>query len=101
MQLRELNGQFIANKTSHDVIKRDYIEQFHEFLISEQVANDLLKHQNHPNIDYWYLAIAKDLTIGDEQFYWEITVRDVVLQLPIKGIVKFEDNLPVLAFSWE
>ena len=102
MQLRELNGQLIAYRTPNiDVIKGEYVEQFHEFFISEQVANDLWKHQSHLDLDYWYLTVAKDLSVSDEQFYWEITVRDVPVQHPIQGIVKFENNSPVLAFSWE
>jgi len=102
MQLKELNGQLIAYRTPNfDVIKGEYVEQFHEFLISEQVANDLRKYQSHLDLDYWDLAVAKDLSTCDEQFYWEITVRVVPMQHPIQGIVKFENSLPVLAFSWE
>jgi len=103
MQLRELNGQLIANKTPQDVIKGEYIEQFHEFLVSEQVANELRKCTSYLAPDYWKLAINKDLSINDEQFYWEITVSvDAGLTFPvftIEGIVKLEDNLPVLALS--
>jgi hypothetical protein len=101
MQLRELKGQLIADKTPQDVIKGQDIEQFHGFLVSEQVANELRKVASYLAPDYWYLVINKDLSINDEQLHWEITVRDIVLQLPIEGVVKFEDDSPILAFSWE
>ncbi len=103
MQLRELNGQLIADKTPQDVIKGEYVEQFHEFLVSEQVGNELRTRPSYLTPDYWQLVINKDLSIDDEQFYWEITVSvDAGLTFPvftIEGIVKLEDDLPVLALS--
>ena len=101
MQLRELNGQLIANRTPNiDVIKGEYVEQLQEFLVSEQVSNDLRNYARYLDSDYWYLVINKDLSISDEQLYWEITVRDLKIQpTPLQGIIKFEDDLPVLAFS--
>ena len=99
MQLRELNGQLTAYKTTCDVINEDSVNQFHEFLISEQVANELRKCPSYLATDYWYLVISKDLSIGNEEFYWEITVRDVPLQLSNRGVVKFEDELIILSFS--
>jgi hypothetical protein len=101
MQLRELDGQLVAHTSTIDVIKGEYLERLQEFLVSEQVANELKKYASFLAPNYWYLVINKDLSTNDEQLHWEITVRDIVLQLPIEGVVKFEDNLPVLAFSWE
>ena len=101
MQLRELNGQLIANRTPNIVvIKGEYVEQLQEFLVSEQVSNDLRNYARYLDSDYWYLVINKDLSISDEQLYWEITVRDLKMQqTPLKGIVRFENDLPILAFS--
>ena len=105
MQLKELNGQLIAHRTPIiDIIKGGYVEQLKEFFLSEQVSNDLRSYSKSRYLDpdYWYLAINKDLSISDEQLYWEITVRDLeIQQTPLKGIVKFENDLPVLAFTWE
>jgi len=103
MQLKELNGQLIAHRTPIiDTIKGEYVEQLQEFLLSEKVSNDLRDYARYLDPDYWYLAINKDSSISDEQLYWEITVRDLkIQQTPLQGIVKFEDDLPVLAFSWE
>ncbi len=102
MQLRELNGQLIAHTSTIDVIKGEYLEHLQEFLVSEEVSKDLQKYPNYLNPDYWYLAVAKDLSIGDDKLYWEVTVRDLITQAtPLHGIVKFEDDSPVLAFSWE
>ena len=100
MQLRELNGQLIADKTPQDVIKGQDIEQFHEFLVSEQVANELRKYESYLSPDYWYLVINNDLSISDEQLLWQITVSGIVFQpITVEGIVKLEDDLPVLALS--
>lgn len=101
MQLKELNGQLIAHTSTVDVIKGEYIKQIQEFLVSEKVSNDLRKHSNYLDLDYWYLSIAKDLSVSDEKFYWEITVKNITVQFPIKGIVKLENNLLVLAFEGE
>ena len=100
MQLRELNGQLIADKTPQDGIKGQDIEQFHEFLVSEQVANELRKYVSYLAPNYWYLVINKDLSINDEQLYWEITVSGIVFQpITVAGIVKLEDDLPILVLS--
>jgi hypothetical protein len=100
MQLRELNGQLIADKTPQDVIKGQDIEQFHEFLVSEQVANELRKYASHLDPNYWYLVINKGLSINDEQLHWEITVSGIVFQpITVAGIVKLEDDLPILVLS--
>ncbi len=102
MQLRELNGRLVAHTSTIDVIKEEYLEHLQEFLVSEEVSKDLQKHLNYLNPDYWYLVVAKDLSISDDKLYWQITVRDLIIQkTPLHGIVKFEDNSPVLAFSWE
>jgi hypothetical protein len=94
MQLRELNGQLIADKTPQDVIKGQDIEQFHELLVSEQVANELRKDVSYLAPDYWQLIINK--------IDWEITVSvGSELTFPvftIEGIVELENDLPVLTF---
>ncbi len=93
MQLRELNGNLKAYKTSNDVIHG--LDSFSEFHISERVANELQKDSDFLAENHWYLAIGKyeeTAPIG-----WEITVYRNGLQIPIEGTVEFEDGFPVLA----
>lgn len=102
MQLRELNGQLIAYTSNIDVIKGGHEDHLREFLISEDVSKDLQKYQNYLNTDFWYLVVNKDLSIGDDKLHWELTTQNLKFQqTPLNGIVKFKEDLPVLAFSWE
>jgi len=102
MQLRELNGQLIAQTSTIDVIKGGHEEHLREFLTSEEVSKDLQKYQNYLNTDFWYLVVNKDLSIGDDKLYWELTTQNLKFQqIPLRGIVEFQEDLPILVFSWE
>ena len=96
MYLKESNRQLKAYKTSIDSIKE--LNNFSEFQISDQVANELRHHLNFLSRDYWYLAIGKETDI----IVWEINTMKFfngVPEMAIRGIIKFKNELPVLDFE--
>lgn len=96
MYLKESNGQLKAYKTSSDIINQ--LKDFSEFQIFDQVANELRHNSNFLSRDYWYLVIGKETDV----IAWEITTIKIfngVPEIAIRGIIRFNNKLPVLDFE--
>ncbi|MBW4474740.1 MAG: hypothetical protein KME45_30830 [Stenomitos rutilans HA7619-LM2] len=95
MQLKEVDGQLKAYKTSIDVING--LDDFSEFQVSSRVAYELQQSSSFLAENHWYLAVGStDPTAS--LLEWEITVIDdsTPVQAPIKGVVDVESGLAVL-----
>lgn len=91
MNIKEIDGVFRAYKTTGDTVHE--LDSHDEFLVSKRVAQELKKSPVFLNEGYWHLAIGKD----SNSLIWEISVKNVSLQIPLKGQIYFENELPVLA----
>jgi len=95
MQLKEVDRQLKAYKTSIDVING--LDDFSEFQVSSRVAYELQQSSSFLAENYWYLAVGStDQTAS--LLEWEITVIDnsAPAQAPIKGVIDVENGLAVL-----
>lgn len=94
MQLKEVDGQLKAYRTSIDVIHG--LDDLSEFQVSSRVAYELRQSPNFLAENYWYLAVGS--TDETPLLEWEITVIDgsTPVQAPIKGVIDVENGLAVL-----
>ncbi|XGV98903.1 MAG: hypothetical protein ACAF41_08165 [Leptolyngbya sp. BL-A-14] len=95
MQLKEVDGQLKAYKTSSDVING--VDDFSEFQVSSRVAYELQQSSSFLAENHWCLTVGSpDQTASILE--WEITVMDdsTPLQVPLTGVVDIESGLAVL-----
>ncbi|MBW4578772.1 MAG: hypothetical protein KME42_04255 [Tildeniella nuda ZEHNDER 1965/U140] len=96
MQLKEVDGQLKAYKTSIDVING--LDDVSEFQVSARVAYELQQSSSFLAENYWYLAVGSTDQTASLLVEWEITVTDgsTPVQAPIKGVIDVENGLAVL-----
>lgn len=95
MQLKEVDGQLKAYKTSIDMVNG--LDDFSEFQVSSRVAYELQQSSSFLAENYWCLTVGSpDQSAAILE--WEITVIDdsTPVQAPIKGVVDVESGLAVL-----
>lgn len=95
MQLKEVDGQLKAYKTSIDVING--LDDFSEFQVSARVTYELRQSSSFLAENYWYLAVGS-INQTASILEWEITVIDhsTPVQVPLRGVVDIENGLAVL-----
>jgi len=99
MQLKEVNSQLIVYRNSNDII-HETVDGLSEFHVSEQSANEL--REKYTDGDYWSLIIGTWNDKMPQEYEWQIEDNRAVIRVPIiKGIIKYENNSPILALYSE
>lgn len=101
MKLNEVNGQVIIHRDSQDIINvNESVDGLSEFNVSEQAASEL--RGKYKGGDYWSLTIGTWNDKFPQEYEWEIEDSRGIIRIPIlKGIVKYENSLPILVLYSE
>ena len=100
MKINEVNNQVIIYRNSNDVI-HTVLDGINEFCVSDKVASKM--RAKYKDGDYWALTIGTWNDKFPEEYECEIIEDDrAIIRNPIiKGIVKYENSLPILALYSE